>query len=364
MELPTLIRAAQQGDVDAFGTIVARFQRMAYALAYAMVGDAHLAEDAAQEAFIEAYLQLPQLREPAAFVAWFHRILFKHGDRLTRGRPAPIVGLDADDSALKTSLDLARLAADRELGQRVRAAIAELPESSRQVITLFYLADMSLKEIAATLEIPANTVKKRLFDARARLKARMEPLARDYLAHQRPAANFPLTVQFLITIRTRNLPKIRELLAADPALVHAREDAGDDTAKQYYLPLSGGYTALHRAATDGDQDLLALLLGAGADPNATTSYGLTPLHSAIAAVQTEAVRMLLAHGADPQRTLVSGMAPLHWAAIRNSAPIVELLLTHGADPAARDRHGRTARDWAELKGYRPIVGLFNRHASA
>jgi len=333
MELPTLIRAAQQGDVDAFGTIVARFQRMAYALAYALVGDAHLAEDAAQEAFIEAYLQLPQLREPAAFVAWFRRILFKHGDRLTRGKPTPIVGLDAADSALKTSLDLASLAADRELGQRVRAAIAELPESSRQVITLFYLADMSL-------------------------------MARDYLAHQRPAANFPLTVQFLITIRTRNLPKIRELLAADPALVHAREDAGDDAPKQYYLPLSGGYTALHRAATDGDQDLLALLLGAGADPNATTSYGLAPLHSAIAAVQAEAVRMLLAHGADPQRTLVSGMAPLHWASIRNSAPIVELLLTHGADPAARDSHGRTARDWAELKGYRPIVGLFNRHASA
>ena len=69
-ELGTLVRAAQAGDKDASGQIVRRFQDMAFAFGYAMLGDAGLAQDAAQDAFIDAYLSLPNLREPAAFPGW------------------------------------------------------------------------------------------------------------------------------------------------------------------------------------------------------------------------------------------------------------------------------------------------------
>ena len=62
-ELTTLVEAAQQGDKAAFGQIVIRFQDMAYAL----VGDPGSAQDVAQEAFLDAYLNLAKLREPAAF---------------------------------------------------------------------------------------------------------------------------------------------------------------------------------------------------------------------------------------------------------------------------------------------------------
>jgi DNA-directed RNA polymerase specialized sigma24 family protein len=62
-QLHTLILAAQGGDLDAFGAIVKRFQGMAYATAYSMLDDAGLAEDVAQEAFMEAYQNLPKLRE-------------------------------------------------------------------------------------------------------------------------------------------------------------------------------------------------------------------------------------------------------------------------------------------------------------
>src|SRR5215475_7493380 len=73
-ELQALIRAAQDGDKDAFGQVVMRFQDMAYASAYATVGDACLAQDIAQEAFLDAYLNLSKLRDPAAFPGWFrHR---------------------------------------------------------------------------------------------------------------------------------------------------------------------------------------------------------------------------------------------------------------------------------------------------
>ena len=68
--LSKLVISAQQGDLDAFSAIVVRFQAMAYASACVMVHDAQLAEDVAQEAFIEAYVNLPKLREPAAFPGW------------------------------------------------------------------------------------------------------------------------------------------------------------------------------------------------------------------------------------------------------------------------------------------------------
>jgi DNA-directed RNA polymerase specialized sigma24 family protein len=65
--LDSCVRAAQEGDAEAFNRIVERFQDMACASAYAILEDAHLAEDVAQEAFLEAYLTVAKLREPAAF---------------------------------------------------------------------------------------------------------------------------------------------------------------------------------------------------------------------------------------------------------------------------------------------------------
>lgn len=83
-KLDNLVQAAQLGKSEAFGHIVSRFQNMAYASAYAQIGDFHLAQDAAQEAFIEAFLCLDNLREPAAFPGWFRRFVIKHSDRQLR----------------------------------------------------------------------------------------------------------------------------------------------------------------------------------------------------------------------------------------------------------------------------------------
>ena len=76
-KLESLIKASQANDLKAYGQIVRRFQDMAYGFAYSILGDFHLAEDVAQEAFIEAFRQLPQLEKPAAFPSWFRKIVFK-----------------------------------------------------------------------------------------------------------------------------------------------------------------------------------------------------------------------------------------------------------------------------------------------
>ena len=84
-ELETLIVQAQSGDRNAFGAIVREFQGMAVGYAYSLIGDFGLAEDAAQEAFVQAYLDLRMLQEPRAFPSWFRRLVFKFCDRQFRG---------------------------------------------------------------------------------------------------------------------------------------------------------------------------------------------------------------------------------------------------------------------------------------
>lgn len=92
--LETLVTRVQRGDRDAFETIVRRFQDMAVGYGYAVLGDMAMAEDAAQEAFINAYRDLPALREPAAFPGWFRQIVFKHIDRTRRKLRAGQVPLE------------------------------------------------------------------------------------------------------------------------------------------------------------------------------------------------------------------------------------------------------------------------------
>lgn len=91
--LQCLVRRTRDGDADAYAEIVRRFQDMAVGYAYALLSDFQLAEDAAQEAFLEAYRQLYTWREPAAFPGWFRRIVFKQCDRITRRRSIAIAQL-------------------------------------------------------------------------------------------------------------------------------------------------------------------------------------------------------------------------------------------------------------------------------
>src|SRR4051812_12240308 len=93
-DLPSLILQAKQGDVEAYSAIVRRFQDTAVGYAYGILGNHDSAKDAAQEAFIEAYACLGELREPRAFSAWFRRIIFKQCDRITRRRSFTELPLD------------------------------------------------------------------------------------------------------------------------------------------------------------------------------------------------------------------------------------------------------------------------------
>src|SRR6267143_7274448 len=95
----TISKASDSGSSlsvrhEAFAELVIRFQDMAFGCAYAVLGDAYLAEDVAQDAFVVAWQKLDQLREPNAFPGWFKRIVLSQCNRLTRGKRLQIVPLE------------------------------------------------------------------------------------------------------------------------------------------------------------------------------------------------------------------------------------------------------------------------------
>jgi RNA polymerase sigma factor (sigma-70 family) len=93
--LRTLVAGAQHGDDAAFDQLVRRFQDSAVAYAFSVLGDFQQAEDAVQEAFIEAFHCLAILREPFAFPGWLRRIVFKQCNRITRKKQGEPVSLEA-----------------------------------------------------------------------------------------------------------------------------------------------------------------------------------------------------------------------------------------------------------------------------
>jgi RNA polymerase sigma factor (sigma-70 family) len=358
ISLTTLVLAAQAGDLDAFGQVVERFQRMAYAVAYTMLGDAHLAEDVAQEAFIEAYICLPKLREPAAFPGWFRRIVHKRGDRLVRGKGPALLSLESAGQQLAGANDPAAAAETRDLQRRVRAAINALPEVDRLPVMLFYLAGYAQHEIATIMELPLTTIKKRLFHARQRLRMLMEELVREqFIEPTTPDPQFTRTIQFFIAVRIGDIANVRLYLDHDPALLDAHERWDEATALRYGLPIISSFTALHRAAYNDDAALTAFLLERSAHVDARTRAGQTPLHLAVQLDHPAIVALLLAGAADPNAATNLGMTPLHYAVILHRHALAQALLMAGSDAALADKYGRTPLDWARLKGFEDLVLL-------
>lgn len=171
--LEQLVERAQAGSLIDYGEIARRFQDMACGYAYSLLGDRHLAEDAAQEAFVEAYRVLHQLKRPAAFPGWFRRVVHTQCYRQTRSKPLPVAPVDAAQDVRSADPTPEEAAHARELADSVLAAVRELPEHEREATTLFYMSGRSQREIAAFLDVPVSTVKNRLYSARRRLKRRM-----------------------------------------------------------------------------------------------------------------------------------------------------------------------------------------------
>ena len=172
---------------EAFCELVRIFQDMAYACAYAALGDFYLAEDAAQEAFISAWQKLGQLRQPEAFPGWFRRVVLTECNRLVRGKHLRTTLLDDGARLPSTHADPQRAIERDELTKAVFAAVKKLPQNERMVVVLFYVREYSQSDISAFLEVPLTTVAKRLYSARIRLRGMLMGGFKNDLTTHRPS---------------------------------------------------------------------------------------------------------------------------------------------------------------------------------
>jgi RNA polymerase sigma-70 factor (ECF subfamily) len=357
-DLPDLLRRARARDPGAFGELVRRFQDAAVGYAYARLGDFAQAEDAAQDAFLEAWRDLPRLEHDAAFTAWLRRLLFKQCDRRTRRRAPDPVPLDR----VEVASDAPDPGAGAEASDRTAwlgRAVAGLPDDQRVVVLLHYFAGFSVAEIAAFVEAPAGTVKSRLHAARRALRSGDLAVIAEDLGLHRPSRDeeFARRVRRLLQAAADGeRDHVRALVHDDPALADAEGPH----------PFWGGRPrAMHVAVEWGREDVVRDLLDAGADPNAdSTAYdGWSPLLLATHWNRPGIVRLLLERGArwDPWSAAALGeigrvreflerdpgavhalgpnrATPLHFA---GSLEVARLLVESGARLDAHDQYGAT-----------------------
>jgi len=331
-----LTAVAKQGDLDAFGGLVEHFQDMAFGAALARLGDFHHAQDATQDAFIEAFRDLRQLRETLAFPSWLRQIVLKHCDRRTRRRGPRLVPLEKSGDRRMDDSNPALAAEKAEAKDLVLAALNELPEDHRMVTTLYYIGGHSTDEIARFIEVPLTTVKKRLHDSREKLKERMLNMVNTNLRENAPSRDSRLStaVQMINACKVGDLNKVRALLKLDPQLVF------ECKAEE------GRFLPLHYAVREGHAEVVKVLLDLGADPHPyehmmRNHLGITTLDLArargfgsVVSLVEEAIRRRnpTHSGSDEIRKAI---------AARNIARIAELVKQNPAHAKATDDDGNT-----------------------
>ena len=173
-----LIHRILSGDETAFSALVRKYQKNVHALAWRKIGDFHIAEEIAQDTFLQAYKNLATLRNPNQFAGWLYvianRLCLKW---LQKKKPAiqlledtSVVEINESSYNRYVSEQRETAATDRR-HEIVEELLERLPESERTVVTLYYLGEMTAKEIGNFLGVSVNTIKSRLRRARERLQA-------------------------------------------------------------------------------------------------------------------------------------------------------------------------------------------------
>ena len=164
-----LVYRARRGDEFAFGLLVERYQRPAYAVALSVTGRHEDAEDAAQESFLVALDRLEECRSPERFGGWLMTIVRNRSKNLIRRE-----SLRETDQVPPAARSLVptpdKMAEAAELRGLLEAALKELPEVQRQIVLLHDLEGWKHREIAERLDLPSGTVRSHLHFARKALR--------------------------------------------------------------------------------------------------------------------------------------------------------------------------------------------------
>ncbi len=174
---PALVERVRAGDGAAFETLVTRYMRRAFAVAYRVMGQKEDAEDLVQEAFMAVLQRIGTFEAGRPFAPWFFRILVNRGLNARKARS--LRSVDQIPDATPAHGPTPEREAERgELRDRLRSAMRALPERQRIIVELFELEGFGGPEIAEILEISDGTVRWHLHEARKTLKKALAPYER------------------------------------------------------------------------------------------------------------------------------------------------------------------------------------------
>ena len=237
-----LIRRILSGNDEAFNVLVRKHQKGIHALAWRKVGDFHVAEEIAQDTFLQVYKNLAQLKNPKQFSGWMYvianRLCLKWLEKNIKNKSVmqsledtPVE--EIEESSYTHYVSEQRLTESTEhRHELVKKLLAKLPESERTVVTLHYLGEMTAKEIGKLLGVSVNTIKSRLRRGRERLQEQQEELL------------------------------VRETLAGIPFPAQVTERIMEEVANIEPIPPPVGKPLLPWAAFGTAVALVILLLGA------------------------------------------------------------------------------------------------------
>ncbi|MCF3648946.1 RNA polymerase sigma factor [Synoicihabitans lomoniglobus] len=193
-----LVAACLAGDRSAFGPIVERHQRLLCSLAYSATGQLSQSEDLAQETFVEAWRQLPKLREPEKLRSWLCGILRNKVFRLRRvdGRE-PSRQADPLDTAEELESDIPSTpdaTIEKEEQAIMWSALERVPETYREPLILYYREHRSVEHVAVALDLSEDAVKQRLSRGRKILQEQVLSFVEGALARSTPGKLFTIGV--------------------------------------------------------------------------------------------------------------------------------------------------------------------------
>jgi RNA polymerase sigma-70 factor (ECF subfamily) len=157
----TLVEAAIEGDAESFTELCRRYYPVMVAIAHSILGDRHLAEDAAQEAFAKAAVKLPQLKRRSQFAGWLAAICRNSAKDMIRTTEKRYI--------ISEPLTEDRQSDRDENAEVVRQAIGKLSASARELVFLRYYDGLSYEQISAVLELSQQAINGRLRRAKRKM---------------------------------------------------------------------------------------------------------------------------------------------------------------------------------------------------
>ena len=251
-----LIRKVLSGDDTAFGILVGKYQKSIHALACRKIRDFHYAEEIMQDTFLRAYKKLPTLKNPNQFSGWLHVIANRLCLDWMRSQKSVLQSLeDTPVEEIERSSYTHHVSEQWETERTkschalVKKLLEKLPENERTVVTLYYLDEMSTREIGRFMGVSVNTITSRLHRARKRLQTDPEFLEHGFFGDFQLPDNLKENIMSQLEQLRSKFDAFMEQVKSDPA---SRGDILTEACNEIEDALKGDLTPelVHLAVGD------------------------------------------------------------------------------------------------------------------